>query len=67
MKQFPLGIRMQKLNFPEALQEHEYLAMLKKIGSKNKVFKSYIGQGYYNTLIPAVILRNVFENPGWAH
>jgi glycine dehydrogenase len=62
----PSGIRMQKtLNLPEALQEHEYLAMLKKIGSKNKVFKSYIGQGYYNTLIPAVILRNVFENPGW--
>ena len=62
----PAGIRMQKkLNLPEALQEHEYLAMLKKIGSKNKVFKSYIGQGYYNTLIPAVILRNVFENPGW--
>jgi glycine dehydrogenase len=62
----PQGIRMdKKLNLPDALQEHEYLSTLHKIASKNKVYKSYIGQGYYNTLVPTVILRNVFENPGW--
>ena len=62
----PAGIRMgKKLNLPEALTEHEFLALVHSIGSKNKVFKSYIGQGYYNTLTPTVILRNIFENPGW--
>lgn len=62
----PAGIRMQKqLNIPDALTEHEYLATVYKIAAKNKVFKSYIGQGYYNTLTPTVILRNIFENPGW--
>ncbi len=62
----PASIRLNKeLNLPEALSEHEYLQHLKKTGSKNKVFKSYIGQGYYGTITPSVILRNVFENPGW--
>jgi len=48
-----------------ALSEPEMLAYLKQIASKNKVFKSYIGMGYYNTITPPVILRNVLENPGW--
>ena len=48
-----------------AFSEPEMLAYLKKIASKNKVFKSYIGMGYYNTITPPVILRNVLENPGW--
>ncbi|MBL0026535.1 MAG: aminomethyl-transferring glycine dehydrogenase [Saprospiraceae bacterium] len=62
----PTGIRMNKnLNLPQAIPEHQYLAMLHAIALKNKVFKSYIGQGYYSTLIPTVILRNIFENPGW--
>lgn len=62
----PNGIRMhENLQLPEALSEYEYLNMLKKIASKNKVFKSYIGQGYYDTIVPSVILRNIFENPGW--
>src|SRR5690606_9944771 len=48
-----------------ALTETGYLQRLKQIASKNKVFKSYIGQGYYDVITPSVILRNVFENPGW--
>ena len=62
----PAGIRMSKeLNLPEALTENEYLTMLKSIASKNKIFKTYIGQGYYGTITPTVILRNIFQNPGW--
>jgi len=62
----PKSIRLsEELDLPEALSEHEYLRELKIIAEKNKVFRSYIGQGYYGTLTPSVILRNVFENPGW--
>lgn len=62
----PESIRLQReLNLPEAMSEHEYLEHVKGIASRNKVFKSYIGQGYYNTIVPNVILRNLFENPGW--
>src|SRR6266540_4767190 len=65
-KTVPATIRMQKsLNLPAAMSEHEYLKMMKDISIKNKTFKSYIGQGYYDTITPSVILRNVFENPGW--
>jgi glycine dehydrogenase len=65
-KTVPGGIRMtHALALPEALSEHAYLQHVKEISAKNKVFKSYIGQGYYNTLTPSVILRNIFENPGW--
>ncbi len=55
----------QPLDIPEAISEHEYLRELKTIAQKNKVFRSYIGQGYYNTLTPTVILRTIFENPSW--
>jgi len=62
----PASIRMSKpLNLPSAMSEHEYLKHIKEISLKNKVFANYIGQGYYDTIIPSVILRNVFENPGW--
>jgi glycine dehydrogenase len=65
-KTIPKGIRLQnKLDIGEPMGEFEYLSELKKIADKNKVFKSYIGQGYYDTITPSVILRNLFENPGW--
>ena len=49
----------------EALSEQEYLRHIADIAKLNKVFKSYIGQGYADTITPSVILRNIFENPGW--
>lgn len=62
----PAEIRMEgELNLPAAMSEHEYLQHMKQVSMQNKVYKSYIGQGYYDTITPAVILRNVFENPGW--
>jgi glycine dehydrogenase len=62
----PPGIRMKgELNLPPAMSEAEYLSHIKEISLKNKVFKNYIGQGYYDTITPSVILRNVFENPAW--
>jgi glycine dehydrogenase len=65
-KTVPAAIRLKNpLKLPVAQTEFEYLDELKKIAAKNKVFKTYIGQGYYNTITPSVILRNVFENPGW--
>jgi len=65
-KTVPASIRLKKpLKLPVAQTEFEYLDELKKIAAKNKVYKTYIGQGYYNTITPSVILRNVFENPGW--
>ena len=48
-----------------ALSERDYLKHLRKIAQKNKVFRSFIGQGYYGTITPSPILRNIFENPGW--
>jgi len=65
-KTVPSEIRTKKeLNIPAAMSEHEYLHHIKEISQHNKVFKNYIGQGYYNTITPSVIHRNVFENPGW--
>lgn len=62
----PSAIRLPKpLNLPQAMNEYEYLTHLKQLGSKNKIFKSYIGQGYYNAITPGVIQRNILENPGW--
>ena len=62
----PAGIRMDKpLNLPAARSEHAALHELKSIMSKNRVFKSFIGQGYHGTHTPGVIQRNILENPGW--
>jgi glycine dehydrogenase len=62
----PESIRLKEpLQLPHAISEYQYLQELKNIAAKNRVFTSYIGQGYYGTITPSVILRNVFENPGW--
>ncbi len=62
----PGGIRMDgEMNLPQALSEQEALAWLRAWMSQNQVLKSFIGQGYYGTLTPGVILRNILENPGW--
>ena len=53
------------MEIPNAISEYQYLKELKEIAQKNKIFKNYIGQGYYGTITPSVILRNVFHNPGW--
>ncbi len=65
-KTIPASIRLEEaLATGEPVSEYEYLQQLKETASLNKIFKTYIGQGYYNTIVPSVILRNVFENPGW--
>ncbi|MCK7553482.1 hypothetical protein MKQ70_00065 [Chitinophaga sedimenti] len=65
-KTVPASIRMgTALDIPHAMSEHDYLSHLKEVSLKNKVFKNYIGQGYFDTITPSVILRNIFENPGW--
>lgn len=62
----PESIRLkEEMKLDAPLSEYRFLEKLKKISKKNKVFKSYIGMGYYNTMTPAVILRNILENPGW--
>ncbi len=62
----PQAIRLEKpLNLTDGISEHEYLQRIWEIASKNKVYKSYIGLGYYNTIFPPVIQRNILENPSW--
>jgi glycine dehydrogenase len=62
----PKKIRLaNKLNLPTARSEHDALIEIKKISSENKVFRSFIGMGYYDCITPPVIQRNVLENPGW--
>ena len=65
-KTIPAAIRAtEPLKTGEPMSEFQYLTELKKTASLNKVFKTYMGQGYYGTIVPSVILRTVFENPGW--
>jgi glycine dehydrogenase len=62
----PTDIRLKnELNLEKPMTEYEYLNHIQELGKKNKVFKSYIGLGYHPAIVPAVIQRNVFENPGW--
>lgn len=62
----PAAIRLKKpLNVGAGLSEYDYLAHLKALGAKNKQYRTFIGQGYYGTIVPPVIQRNILENPGW--
>nr|HPH20956.1 glycine dehydrogenase (aminomethyl-transferring) [Haliscomenobacter sp.] len=62
----PAAIRLKaELELPQALSEFEYLRELETIAAKNQVFRTYIGLGYYGTITPSVISRNIFQNPGW--
>lgn len=62
----PKSIRAEKpLDLTSPMSEQQYAAYLSKMASKNKVFRSFIGMGYYETHVPAVIKRNILENPGW--
>ena len=65
-KTVPKSIRLEKaLDLPPALSEFEYLNHLRAIGAKNKLYRSFIGQGYYGVAPLSVIVRNVLENPSW--
>jgi len=65
-KTIPKSIHLPgELDLPASISEQEYLQEIWMTASKNRVYRTYIGQGYYNTITPSVILRNVFENPGW--
>ncbi len=62
----PQSIRLpEPLDLPDGITEYEYMQHIKEIASKNKVYKSYIGLGYYGTVTPSVIIRNILENPVW--
>ncbi|PKP45402.1 MAG: glycine dehydrogenase (aminomethyl-transferring), partial [Bacteroidetes bacterium HGW-Bacteroidetes-12] len=62
----PAKIRLKKeLQLDAPLTEYAYLNHVNELGKKNKIFNTYIGLGYYNTITPSVIKRNIFENPGW--
>lgn len=65
-KTIPAHIRLNReLHVSDAMSEQEYLNHVTNLANKNKVFKSFIGLGYNETIVPSVILRNVLENPGW--
>lgn len=62
----PADIRLKApLVLDPPMSEHEYLTHIQNLSEKNKVFKSYIGLGYHESIIPSVIIRNILENPGW--
>jgi len=62
----PAQIRLKgDLDIPEGISEFEYLRHIDGLAERNQLFRSYIGQGYYGTITPSVIKRNLFENPGW--
>jgi glycine dehydrogenase len=65
-KSVPSSIRLDKpLRLPAALSESEYLNHIRKLGSKNRMYRSFIGQGYYGIAPLSVVIRNVLENPSW--
>ena len=66
LETIPEDIRLKKpLNLSPAMTEYEFSNHIAELGNKNKVFKTYIGLGYNQAIVPAVIQRNIFENPGW--
>jgi glycine dehydrogenase len=65
-KTIPASIHNSRpLDLPGGISEHAYLQKMRQIARKNKIFKTYIGLGYYNTILPSVIQRNILENPNW--
>ena len=65
-KVIPPSIRLTRdLNIPDAIAEDEFLREFRQMASKNKIYRSFIGTGYYGTITPAPVLRNVLENPAW--
>ncbi len=65
-KAVPSSIMLDKpMQLGKGVSEYEYLKKLKRIAAKNKLYKSFIGLGYYDTITPSVIHRNILENPGW--
>ncbi|UCG26788.1 MAG: aminomethyl-transferring glycine dehydrogenase [Bacteroidales bacterium] len=65
-KTIPPSIRLDKpMDLPDGISEFEYINRIRDIAARNKVFRSFIGMGYYGTILPAVIQRNILENPGW--
>ena len=65
-KTIPTNIRLKApLALPEAMTEYEFGCHIAELAAKNKLYTTYIGMGWYNTITPAVIQRNVFENPVW--
>lgn len=65
-KTIPSDIHLKReLSLPDPVSEYQYLKELKQIAAKNKIFRTYIGLGYYNTILPSVIKRNILENPSW--
>ena len=62
----PQNIRLKKaLDLPEAMSEYDYASHIAALAAKNRTFRSFIGMGYYPNVVPAVVSRNVFENPAW--
>jgi len=65
-KTIPNNIKLkQDLDLPSAMSEYEFTNFIQNLGNKNKLYKTYIGLGYHPTILPAVIQRNIFENPSW--
>ena len=65
-KTLPANIRLKEpMALPEAMDEHEFVRHIGELAAKNKLYTTYIGQGWYDTITPAVIQRNIFENPVW--
>ena len=65
-KALPADIRItEPLKLPAGISEAAYLDKLRSIADKNRIFRTYIGMGYYGTIMPSVIKRNILENPSW--